>query len=130
MQQEQKLKYLTNVLYAVGLIYIFGVIAMMMWIWPSGWTWTPRQPEYEQMIMGVYATLGVFLFRAAKNPMEHASLIWFTVWSNIVHGGIMMIQAIVDQTDRANLIGDVPALFLISFILWYLMPGQTATSQE
>ena len=130
MQQERKLKCLTIVLYVVGIIYVFGVYAMMMWIWPSGWTWMPRQPEYEQMIMGVYATLGVFLLRAAKNPMEHASLIWFTIWSNIVHAGIMMVQAIVDETDRANLAGDVPALFIIAFILWYLMPGQATATQE
>ena len=129
MQQEDKLKYLTNALYVIGIIYLFGVYIMMMWAWPDGWTWTPRQPEYEQMIMGMYATLGIFLIMAAKNPLEHASLIWFTVWSNIVHGGIMMVQAIVDETERANLAGDVPALFLVALILWYLMPRQ-ASKQE
>ncbi len=129
MQQENKLKNLTIALYVIGIIYLFGVPVMMMWIESSGWTWLPRQPEYEQMIMGVYATLGVFLIMAAKNPLEHASLIWFTVWSNIVHGGIMMIQAIIDETERANLAGDVPALFAVSLILWYLMPRQGATNQ-
>ncbi|MEE8289425.1 MAG: DUF6632 domain-containing protein [Nitrosomonadaceae bacterium] len=122
MQQDEKLKYMTVALYAFGVIFIVGVPAMMMWIWPSGWGWTPPQPEYEQMIMGVYATLGVFLILAAKDPLAHASLIWFTVWSSIVHGGIMLVQAIVDETDRANLLGDVPALFLVAIVLWYLMP--------
>ena len=82
----------------------------------------PRQPEYEQMIMGVYATLGIFLLLAAKDPMAHASLIWFTIWSSIVHGGIMMVQAFVDVTERPNLVGDVPALFLVAIVLWALMP--------
>ena len=127
MQQEEKLKYLTVALYAFGVIFIIGVPAMMMWIWPSGWGWTPPQPEYEQMIMGVYATLGVFLILAAKDPLAHASLIWFTVWSSIVHGGIMLVQAIVDETDRANLLGDVPALFLVAIVLWYLMPKKALT---
>ena len=122
MQQDEKLKFLTAALYVFGAIFIIGVPAMMMWIWPSGWGWTPAQPEYEQMIMGVYVTLGVFLILAAKDPLAHASLIWFTVWSSIVHGGIMLVQAIVDETDRANLIGDVPALFLVAIVLWYLMP--------
>ena len=98
---------------------------MMMWIWPAGWVWTPRQPEYEQMIMGIYATLGIFLIRAARDPLGNASLIWFTVWSSIVHGGIMLVQAIVDETERANLFGDVPGLFLVAFVLWYLMPRQS-----
>ena len=127
MQQDKKLKYLTVALYAFGIIFIVGVPAMMMWIWPSGWGWTPSQPEYEQMIMGVYATLGVFLILAAKNPLAHSSLIWFTVWSSIVHGGIMLVQAIVDETDRMNLLGDVPALFLVAIVLWYLMPKKADT---
>jgi len=122
MQQDEKLKHLKTALYAVGIIYIVGVPAMMMVIWPDGWGWTPAQPEYEQMIMGVYATLGVFLILAAKDPMANTSLIWFTIVSNIVHGGIMFVQAILDETDRANLIGDVPALFLVAAVLWYLMP--------
>jgi hypothetical protein len=48
---------LRTVLIAVGLVFIFGVWILMQ-VWPSGWKWTPSQPEYEQMIMGVYATLG------------------------------------------------------------------------
>lgn len=122
MLPDEKLKYLKIALYVIGVLFVAGVPAMMMWIWPSGWGWTPPQPEYEHMIMGVYATLGVFLILAAKDPLANASLIWFTVWSSIVHGGIMFIYAIIDPTDRVNLIGDVPALFLIAFVLWYLMP--------
>ena len=45
------------------------------------------------MILGIYATLGVFLMIASRDPMAHRSLIWFTVWSSIVHGGIMGIQS-------------------------------------
>ncbi|MCP3995987.1 MAG: hypothetical protein GY722_13135 [bacterium] len=122
MKDEEKLRYLKIALYAFGAIFIVGVPAMMMWIWPSGWSWTPPQPEYEQMIMGIYITLGVFLIRAAKDPMANASLIWFTIWSSIVHAGIMLVQAIVDETEKANLLGDIPALFLVAFVLWYLMP--------
>lgn len=109
MKQEEKLGYLRIALYVIGIFFIVGIYPMMMWIWPSGWGWTPRQPEYEQMIMGVYATLGVFLIRSAKDPLGNSSLIWFTIWSSIVHGGIMMVQAIVDETERSNLLGDVPA---------------------
>ena len=122
MTQEEKLNYLKIALYVFGVTFVVGVPAMMMWIWPSGWGWTPAQPEYEQMMMGVYATLGVFLFRAAKDPLANTSLIWFTVWSSIVHGGIMFVQALVDETDRVNLLGDVPALFLVAIVLWFLMP--------
>lgn len=127
MQSPEKIKYLKLALRVFGVVFIVGVPAMMMWIWPDGWSWTPPQHEYEQMIMGVYVTLGVFLLLAAKDPMAHASLIWFTIWSSIVHGGIMLIQAIVDETDRANLLGDVPALFLVAAVLWYLMPKRSSS---
>jgi hypothetical protein len=127
MTQEEKLNYLKIALYVFGVTFVVGVPALMMWIWPSGWGWTPAQPEYEQMMMGVYATLGVFLFRAAKDPLANTSLIWFTVWSSIVHGGIMFVQALVDETDRVNLLGDVPALFLVAIVLWFLMPRKSVT---
>lgn len=126
MQQDQKLKYLKVALYVIGVILFAGLFAMMTWIWPPAWSWMPRQHEYEQMIVGIYATLGIFLIRAAKDPLAHASLIWFTIWSSIVHGGIMLVQAIVDETERDNLMGDIPALFLVAIVLWILMPKRAA----
>jgi sterol desaturase/sphingolipid hydroxylase (fatty acid hydroxylase superfamily) len=89
-----RLRYLSVALILVGLIFVFGVYPLMMALWPSGWRWQPNQPEYEQMILGVYATLGVFLLIASRNPLQHRSLIWFTVWSSLVHAGIMAVPSI------------------------------------
>ncbi|MCG8353641.1 MAG: hypothetical protein MI924_38245 [Chloroflexales bacterium] len=124
MNQEKKLKYLKGALYIVGAFFVIGVPFMMAGLSSHAWHWTPRQPEYEQMIMGIYAVLGVCLILVAKDPLKNTMLIWFTIWSNIVHGGIMLVQAIRDETDRANLYGDVPALILSALILWYLMPNR------
>lgn len=129
MHPAEQLRYLKVALIVIGVLFIAGLPLLMLWLWPSGWGWMPPQPEYEQMIMGVYATLGIFLIRAAKDPLANASLIWFTVWSNIVHGGIMLIHGLIDEAERANLLGDVPALFLLAFVLWYLMP-KSARVQE
>jgi hypothetical protein len=71
---------LRPVLIAFGLIFIFGIFILNR-VWPSGWAWQPEQPAYLHMILGIYATLGVFLLLAARNPIQHLSLIWFTVWS-------------------------------------------------
>ncbi len=124
MEYSKRLQLLSISLYVFGGFFIVGVYLMMMWIWPAGWSWEPRQPEYEQMIMGVYATLGVFLIRAAPEPLAHRSLIQFTIASSIVHAAIMAVQALVDPTERANLLGDVPALFGVAAVLWYLLPKQ------
>jgi hypothetical protein len=122
MTDATRMKYLQVALIVFGIICIVGIYTMMR-LWPAGWVWTPAQPEYEQMILGVYATLGVFLIVAAKAPLQHLSLIWFTIWSSIVHGGIMFIQALVDETERAHLLGDIPALFLMALVLWILTPN-------
>jgi hypothetical protein len=74
------------------------------------------------MVLGIYATLGVFLLLAARNPLKHLSLIWFAVWSSVVHGSIMAAQALVYPEHRGHLFGDVPALFLIALVLAVLTP--------
>jgi uncharacterized membrane protein YbaN (DUF454 family) len=122
-------KHLSLALRVIGLVYIFGLYPMVQWLMTAAWSWEPRQPEYEQMILGVYATLGVFLFLAAKEPSKHASLIWFTISSNIVHAGIMLVQALRDPVERPKLHGDVPALFLVAAVLWYLMATTQTTKQ-
>ena len=105
----------------------FLLVYPLMVIWPSGWAWQPSQHEYEQMIVGIYATLGVFLLWASRAPEAHLSLIWFTVWSSVVHGGIMAVQAVVDPAEHGHLPGDVAALFLVAGVLGYLTPrGFTA----
>ena len=113
------LKSLRFALVAVGLVFVVGIFVLMQ-LWPSGWQWQPAHPEYEQMIVGIYATLGVFLLVAARDPLEHLSLIWFTVWSSVVHGGIMLVQAVVDPMETGHLVGDVPALLLVAAILAWL----------
>lgn len=104
----------------------FGVAFLLVYpltiVWPSGWLWQPHQHEYEQMIVGIYATLGIFLLWASRRPEAHLSLIWFTVWSSLVHGGIMAVQALVDPAERGHLPGDVAALFLVAVILAVLTP--------
>ena len=122
---------LSTFLLVFGLVFIFGVWPLMMF-WPSGWQWQPSQPEYEQMIIGVYATLGVFLVLASRDPVRHRSLILFTAWSSLAHSGIMAVQAIQDAAERGHLIGDVPVLAIVGIVLIVLAPksGETAVSGE
>jgi uncharacterized protein DUF6632 len=121
MSDQARLSYLRIALIAVGLIAIFGIYPLVL-IWPSGWTWGHGHSHYLFMIVGVYATLGVFLLLASRDPLANKSLIWFTVWSSVVHGAIMAVQAIQDPMERGHLIGDVPALFTIAIVLAALMP--------
>ncbi len=119
------------VLLVFGLVFIFGVWPLMMF-WPSGWQWQPSQPEYEQMVLGVYATLGVFLVLASRNPVQHRSLILFAAWSSLVHSGIMAVQAIRDTAERGHLIGDVAVLAIVGIVLVVLAPksGEAAAAER
>ena len=122
MDPATRIKFLRIALVLVGLIFLFGVYPLMMNLWPSGWRWQPNQPEYEQMILGVYATLGVFLLFASRNPLRNRSLIWFTVWSSIVHAGIMTYQALGMPMEHGHLMGDIPALLFVAALLGILTP--------
>jgi len=124
MNEASKAKYLSIALYVFGAIFIVGVYGMMM-LMPASWSWEPRQPEYEQMIIGVYIVLGIFMIRAAANPPAHLSLIRFAIWSSLVHGLIMLVQALRDSTETPNLYGDIPALLLVALVLWALLPKKS-----
>src|SRR3569833_1555616 len=94
MTQFFRLTYLRGALVAVGIIFI-AVIYPLTILWPSGWKWNPAHSDYLLMIVGVYATLGVFLLIAARDPLAHLSLIWFTIWSSVVHAAIMGVHVLV-----------------------------------
>jgi hypothetical protein len=125
MTDTDRIKYLRIALLLVGLTFIFGIYPLSI-VWPSGWAWhTTGQSEYFQMILGIYATLGVFLLLASRDPLAHRSLIWFTVWSSIVHGAIMAVQSMPAE-HHGHLLGDVPALFLVAGVLGGLLAWSDA----
>jgi hypothetical protein len=127
MSDETRLYWLRIALVAAGLIAIFGLYPMVL-VWPSGWAWGHGHSHYFLMIVGIYATLGVFLLLASRDPLSSRSLIWFTVWSSVVHSGIMAMQAIEDPMEHGHLIGDVPALLLMAIVLAVLMPKGKVTA--
>src|SRR5690242_3270227 len=104
---DDRVKLLRWALLIVG--GVFATASILAVVWPSGWRWEPHHLFYEQMIFGVYATLGVFLILAARDPLRNTSLIWFTVWSSVVHASIMAIQSFTGPQHHGHLVGDVPA---------------------
>lgn len=121
MADDTRLRWLRIVLVVVGVICIAGIYPLTI-VWPSGWSWGQGHSHYLMMILGLYATLGVFLLLAARDPLRHASLIWFAVWSSVVHALIMAGQALTDAAERGHLLGDVPVLLVAAVALAALMP--------
>jgi hypothetical protein len=102
----------------------FCLLYPMLVIWPSGWAWhegSPASSDYFMMIAGVYAVLGIFMIRAAKDPLANVSLIWFVVVSSFVHALVMGLEAFRTPMMMGHLVGDVPFLFVISIALGVLL---------
>ena len=119
MDPDTKEKFLKMALRLFGVVFL--LVYPLSMVWPSGWLWHGGEGVYYfQMIVGIYAVLGVFLILAANNPTEHRSLISFTVWSSVVHALIMAAQAIGDESEHGHLVGDVPALLLVAAVLGFL----------
>ena len=116
-------------------LMVFGAVFCLVYplamFWPSGWAWhagAPYTSDYFMMIVGVYATLGVFLILASRNPEENRSLILFTIWSSIVHAAIMAVQSFQMREHMGHLYGDVPALLLVAIVLYVLLPSARTSS--
>jgi len=120
MGSQEAIKHLRFALVAVGITFIVGIYTLIV-IWPSGWSWNSGMEHglhnYLQMILAVYATLGVFLLIASREPLKHLSLIAFTVWSSVAHAAVMAAQAVANPEHRAHLWGDVPALLVLAAVL-------------
>jgi len=127
MTEAERLKCLRVALLLAGIFCIVGIYPLTV-LWPSGWAWhAGGRSEYLEMILGIYATLGVFLIIASRDPLAHRSLIWFTVWSSVVHGGIMAVQSVAYPHSIGHLWGDVLALFAVAAILAPLTPRGRAS---
>ncbi len=115
MNRERVLK---GVLVAVGLLFSAAVIPM--------WMMFARDPALAMMLI-VYATLGIFLLLAARNPGAHGSLIAFTAWSSFAHASLMAVQVYMKLIQPMEL-GGVAFFFLVGIGLLALAPAKESTA--
>jgi hypothetical protein len=78
---------------------------------PTGGTTAP-------MFWTIYATLGVFLVLAARNPAAHRSLIAYAVWSSVAHAAVMALMAMQLPTKRGELLAGVAVTGLSAVLLF------------
>lgn len=109
------------VLVVVGVLFLGGAYALFPLfrsVMPS------NQPAFEQMLGSVYATLGIFLLFAVRDPSAHRSLIAFTAWSSVVHGAVMGLQALRNLIPRGDLLVAALPTILIGIVLIVLAPSK------
>lgn len=87
-------------------LLFFGVPLMRPYAW-----------EYETMIASIYIVWATYLWRASKNPERQTALINFTIWANLLHGSVMIIQAIIHDHEVYRLLFDSATLLIPPIIL-------------
>ena len=111
MKRERALKV---VLVLVGLLFCAGVYPLILMV---------KQGPALAMMMSLYATLGVFLLLASRNPSAHRSVIAFAAWSSFAHATVMSVQAYLNFIARRELIGSA-VFILIGIALIALAPAK------
>ncbi len=80
----------------------------------------PYRWDFETMLASIYIPWGIFLWKASKEPEKHELLINFTIYANLLHGLVMLIQAFIRTHETARLLGDTAHLFIPVVVLLIL----------
>jgi len=108
-------------------LVLWGVLSVVANIYPLVTSFLaglrPTEATAVPMFWSVYATLGVFLVLAARNPSAHRSLIAFAAWSSVVHAAVMALMAIQLPTRRGELLVGVAVTALPAVLLFVLAPS-------
>ena len=112
MNRERALRV---VLVIVGLLFLATVYPLLFLL---------RDQPALQMMLSLYATLGVFLLLASRNPSAHRSLIAFAAWSSFAHAAVMTVQSLHDLDERTHLLLGSLAFAVIGVALIVLAPAK------
>ncbi|HEY0702537.1 MAG TPA: DUF6632 domain-containing protein [Candidatus Acidoferrales bacterium] len=82
----------------------------------------------DQMILGIYIALGVFLLLAALKPRENRSLILFAGWSTLAHDAVMIVQGVQYRDLRSDAVGYAIAAVIGVALIALAPPKQTQAS--
>lgn len=116
MRQERALKV---VLVLAGLLFCAAVYPLML---------MAKEDPALAMVMSLYATLGVFLLLASRNPSAHRILIVFAAWSSFAHATVMGVQAYLGFIARRELFG-VVTFIVIRVALIALAPAKQSVQK-
>jgi len=107
-------KVLKIMLVLLGLLFFAAVFPLLLMV---------KEDPALAMMMSLYATLGIFLLLASRDPSSHRSLIAFTAWSSFAHAAVMSFQALHNVIARRELIGSA-VLVGIGLALIVLAPAK------
>jgi len=83
----------------------------------------------DTMQMAIYATLGIFLLIAARNPSAHRSLIAFAAWSSFAHAAVMGTLGFEIPELRTGFLIASGILVVVGIVLIALAPTKQSASR-
>ena len=84
--------------------------------------WDVLSKHVELMIEGIYLVWAIFMLLAARKPLAYLSFLDFTLWANLVHGLIMVPQAMMINGFMYKMFTDVAYCLVLAAGLWLLRP--------
>ena len=112
------------VLVLVGLLFSAAAYPAVSAIWSRD-----HSDTGDSMMMGIYATLGVFLLLAVRNPSAHRSLIAFAAWSSFAHAAVMSLLGLQIPSERDGFLIGSAILAVIGVVLLSLFPPKPSMAR-
>jgi len=125
----RKLKLFLNVYGVISVILFGGLFSLTSFdapIMQDGGVlrfmrWDVLSKHVELMLEAVYLVWGVFMLIAARKPMAYISFLNFTLWANLVHGLLMVPQAMMVGM-MFKMFTDIAYCLVLALGLWMLVP--------
>jgi hypothetical protein len=111
----------------VGLLFLAGIYPVGTDLWHGN-----SSDTGDDMMLGLYITLGVFLLLAVRDPSAHRSLIAFAAWSSFAHAIVMSALALQPKqaNERAGFLGGSAVLVVIGLALIVLAPPKYSAERK
>ena len=140
-EEDRNLRNAALVMRVVGWGLSVGLIGLLF-LYPPGFLWGvepdsfphigPGHPPspydglhpYLFMLGALYVAYGILMIRGARDPRANAALFDFGILSSVLHGLVMIPQAFYYPNEHAHLWADIPALAVITVVLWIWHPNR------
>jgi hypothetical protein len=86
--------------------------------------WDEVNGHVGPMLFVIYITWAIFLIKAAENPWRNSLFFDFTMWANLVHGLLMIVQMLFSHHDAWKMLTDVPYILVLAAGIAWLRPDR------
>ena len=143
---DHKIKQSALLMRVVGWGVLIG-FPLLLLLYPPGTMWGshpagipvlvphPESPlnglhPYVFMIGAMYAAWAILMVRGAKDPKANAALFDWGILANLLHGLLMIPQALIYPNEHAHLWTDVPMLLVLCAVCWIWHPNRIAPEAQ